>query len=241
MFDSAKDGAMKTVLGHGRTLSTRWWLCALGVLSMSPLELVAQSENRDRTPQHLPFHNARHDGPLGSAPARPSTATRRAIAVEDAQTPEPSSRKRQTSTPLPKPSSRSTSSKPVVGIEALSTVAASLAMVIGAFLLLVIALRRGNSRHQKSLPSEVFEVLGRKAVNHKTQLQLLRIGSKLVLVSVTSDGMETVSEIDQPAEVDRIAGLCRQKHAGSITRSFAEILGGAATSPEELTARRRRR
>ena len=53
---------------------------------------------------------------------------------------------------------------------------------------------------------------GRAPLAGRQHVHLLRCGSKLLLVSVTPGGAETLTEVTDPAEVDRLAGLCRQAH-----------------------------
>jgi hypothetical protein len=45
-----------------------------------------------------------------------------------------------------------------------------------------------------------------------------------LLVSVTPAGAETLTEITDPAEVDRLAGLCRGAHPSSATAAFRHVL-----------------
>jgi len=74
-----------------------------------------------------------------------------------------------------------------------------------------------------ALPAEVVEPLGRTAVGARLQLQLLRCGNKLLLVSVTPAGVETLTEITDPDEVNHLAGLCRQARPGSASATFRQL------------------
>jgi hypothetical protein len=56
-------------------------------------------------------------------------------------------------------------------------------------------------------------------------MHLVRIGRKLLLISVTPTGAETLTEIADPQEVDHLAGLCQQNQPGSITQTFRSLLG----------------
>jgi hypothetical protein len=65
---------------------------------------------------------------------------------------------------------------------------------------------------------------------------LLRCGQKLLLVSLTPAGAETLTEVTDPQEVDRLAGLCRQAHPQSATAAFRQVFQqfaspGAARTP----------
>jgi flagellar biogenesis protein FliO len=102
-------------------------------------------------------------------------------------------------------------------------VAGSLAVVLGLFLLVAWAMRRAAPRGSALLPSEVFEVLGRAHLAGRQQAHLLRCGRKLLLVSVTPAGVETLTEVTEPLEVDRLAGLCRQAQPHGATAAFRQI------------------
>jgi hypothetical protein len=54
-------------------------------------------------------------------------------------------------------------------------------------------------------------------------MHLVRFGHKLLLVSVTAGGAETLSEIIEPAEVDRLAGICQQAQPNSATHAFRQV------------------
>jgi flagellar protein FliO/FliZ len=107
------------------------------------------------------------------------------------------------------------------------TVLGSLGVVLGLFFVTMWLFRGGASKAGQILPVEVVEPLGRTAVAKGQQLQLIRFGRKLVLVSHSSAaGIETISEITDPVEVDRIAGLCQGKSPLSSTRAFQSVLDG---------------
>jgi len=128
--------------------------------------------------------------------------------------------------PLPPRGSNDNAARPNAsgGLPSALSVGSSLAVVLGLFLLLAWALRRAAPGESAVLPAEVVEVLGRKVVAQRQQLQLLRCGRKLLLIVVTPDGAETLTEITDPLEVERLAGLCRQGQSGSATTAFRHVL-----------------
>ena len=109
------------------------------------------------------------------------------------------------------------------GLPSAVTVIGSLAVVLGIFLLVAWGMRRVSPAAMTALPGEVFEVLGRAPMANRQQAHLLRCGRKLLLVSVTATGTETLTEIVDPVEVDRLAGLCRQTQPGSATEAFRQV------------------
>ncbi len=113
--------------------------------------------------------------------------------------------------------------KPASSMTAVISVASSLGVVLGIFLLMTWLMRRARPQSMAKLPSEAFEVLGRAPLVGRQQAQLLRCGNKLVLISVSPTGVDAIAEIEDPAEVDRISGICRSSHTGSSTAAFKQV------------------
>lgn len=111
------------------------------------------------------------------------------------------------------------------GLQSIGTVGGSLAVVLGIFFLIAWVLRRASPNGFATLPAEAFEVLGRAALANRQQVHLLRCGNKLLLVSVTATGMETLTEITDPAEVDRLANLCRQTRSKGAATALRRVFG----------------
>jgi len=109
------------------------------------------------------------------------------------------------------------------GLPSMVTVAGSLGVVLGIFFLVAWGMRRAAPIGATLLPGEVFEILGRAPMAGRQQVYLLRCGVKLVLVSVTPAGAETLTEITEAAEVDRLAGLCQQARPNSATAVFRQV------------------
>jgi hypothetical protein len=51
------------------------------------------------------------------------------------------------------------------------------------------------------------------------------LGHKLLLLSITPAGVETITEVTDPVEVDRLLGICEQRSPHSSTTAFRQILG----------------
>ena len=129
---------------------------------------------------------------------------------------------------LPQSVGKETSGSNNSGTQSLVTILGSLGVVLGLFFVTIWVFRGNTSKGVQTLPSEVLEPLGRTAVVKGQQLQLLRFGSKLVLVSVSPDGLHAISEITDPLEVDRIAGLCLRSGHLSSTQAFRNVLDSFA-------------
>ncbi len=114
----------------------------------------------------------------------------------------------------------------------LSVVLSSLAIVLGLFFGVVWLARRTMPKASQSLPKEVLEILGRAPLTARQTVQLVRVGSRLLLLSVTSEGARTLAEISDPQEVEHLAGLCQQNQPVSISASFRQVLHQLGSQPE---------
>lgn len=119
-------------------------------------------------------------------------------------------------------------------LASLGTAIGSLAVVLALFGAGAWALRRAMPAGPASLPHEVAEVLGRCPLGGRHQGHLLRCGNKIVLVYFSTAGAETLTEITDPVEVDRLAGICRAAHPKSSTAGFRNLL--AQFSREKTTS-----
>lgn len=127
------------------------------------------------------------------------------------------------------------------------TVSSSLAIVLGLFFACVCLARRGTRGAMAQLPEGVVEVLGKSSLAGRQQLYLVRLGNKLLLLCVSAGGTETLAEISDAMEIDRIVGLCRQKQPGSVSSTFRQVLNRLSQSagkdsnqpPHYLTGRPR--
>jgi flagellar biogenesis protein FliO len=104
------------------------------------------------------------------------------------------------------------------------SVLSSLGLVIALIVASAWLYRKAAPKITGALPKQVVQVLGRTPLAPRQQLVLLRLGSKLVLVSNLHGEVRTISEITDPLEVDRLAGLCEAAQPGSISESFRSVL-----------------
>jgi flagellar biogenesis protein FliO len=169
--------------------------------------------------------------PMDDRPSpTPQTAERgRGSASPDfGETPPSPSHGRNGPIPLDPPSRANRSNIPSAelsktGWKSAATVGGSLAVVLGLFFVVAWLMRRAAPGAPAVLPSEVFEVLGRAALAGRQQVHLIRLGGKLVLLSVSPTGIETLSEVTEADEVQRLVGLCRHNHPSSATAVFRRV------------------
>jgi flagellar protein FliO/FliZ len=116
---------------------------------------------------------------------------------------------------------------------ALATVGGSLAAVLGLFLIAIWCTRRFAPAGTNALPKEAVELLGRAPLAGRQQMQLVRVGNKLLLVALSPVGAETLTEITEPAEIEQLLALCRRGRPGTSSTLFREALAQLATEPAE--------
>lgn len=111
------------------------------------------------------------------------------------------------------------------------TVIGALAFVVALILLLSRFFRKHAPLFQQTLPAEALEILGRRFVDQRQTILLVRIGSRILVVGSSTNGLQPLGELSDPVEVDLIAGLCRrdasQRGLGS---SFLRLLQGQTGS-----------
>lgn len=98
-----------------------------------------------------------------------------------------------------------------------------LAVVIGLVLLAAKVARKNLPAAHKTLPPEVVQVLGRKALDYRHTVHLVRFGSRLLMVGTSQEGMSTLSEITDPVEIDYLSGLCKPSDPTSVAQSFTQL------------------
>jgi len=113
--------------------------------------------------------------------------------------------------------------RPMSAASSLFTGLASLAVVLGLFFAVAWAMRRGMPAGTAALPRQAVEVLGRTTLAGRQYAHLVRCGNKILLVYLAPGVAKTLTEITDPAEVDRLAGICRQEQPTNANASLRRI------------------
>ncbi len=103
------------------------------------------------------------------------------------------------------------------------TTLASLTAVLALVYLTAKVLRKGMPAAQRTLPVEVVQVLGRKPLDYRNTIHLVRCGSRLLILGSSQAGLTPLSEISDPVEVDYLAGLCKPSELGSVADTFNQL------------------
>jgi flagellar biogenesis protein FliO len=114
---------------------------------------------------------------------------------------------------------------------ALVSVGGSLCAVVGVFLVVVWCTRRFAPPGTSALPKEAVESLGRASLTARQQMQLIRVGNKLLLVALSPTGVEPLTEITDATEVEHLLALCRRGQKGSSTEIFRQTLAQLGDEP----------
>ena len=112
-----------------------------------------------------------------------------------------------------------------------ASIAASLLVVIGLFLIFAWVGKKNMKPGTGKLSKEIIQVLGKSQLSGKQQLELVRVGQKLLLLCVTATSVETLTEITDPMEVERLLTIVRQDSPGSMTSTFQEVLTQLGQKP----------
>jgi flagellar biogenesis protein FliO len=111
---------------------------------------------------------------------------------------------------------------------------ASLAAVLGMIVLGARLWKKHGPLGRPGLPGEALEVLGRRILDPRQSIYLVRLGSRILVLGATPAGLSTLSEITDPVEVDVLAGLCRppvEERPPGARQSFAALFSGHAAAP----------
>ncbi len=109
----------------------------------------------------------------------------------------------------------------------------SLAVVLSFFLLVAWLVKKSQPHSFIKLPGEVVQVMGRTPMAPRQQMYVVRFGSKLLLISHQPGQTQTLGEVTDPDEVQRLTGLCEASLPGSISNSFRDVLKQVTSGKSE--------
>lgn len=116
-------------------------------------------------------------------------------------------------------------------LKSLGTAGAGLAVVVGLFLVCAVLVKHSRGKANSVLPQEAVATLGRISLTAKHTAHLLQVGSKLVLVAISAEGIQKITEVTEPSEVDRLLGICMKSHKQSTTAEFQRVLQELSQEP----------
>ena len=120
-----------------------------------------------------------------------------------------------------------------IGTSDVKKMVGSLALVLGLYFAFVWVMRKLNLGGNAGLPSDVVEVLGQVPFGARRSLQLVRLGTKVLLLLNSPEGTQPLGEISNPDEVEHLVSLCRGKRkprskqpTHAVQQAVTQITGG---------------
>ena len=113
--------------------------------------------------------------------------------------------------------------------------------VLGFVIALILLAAKLFQRHAPNavtrIPTEAIEILGRRPVDQRQSIHLVRCGSRILVLGSSANGLTTLAEVTDPVEVDYLAGLCRQddKDVG-IIRTFRDMFQSSQSAGKSHSA-----
>jgi flagellar biogenesis protein FliO len=106
----------------------------------------------------------------------------------------------------------------------MATAIAALAFVVGVFLFVMSLVKRNLPRSMQLLPTDVASVLGRMPLTGKQFAHLIKLGDKLVLVSISPTRIDTITEVTDPNQVARLLAICIPDASPQVRQDYDQIL-----------------
>lgn len=91
----------------------------------------------------------------------------------------------------------------------LTTVLTSLSVVVLLMLGLAKLIAKRNPFVVRGAPRDAIDVIGRRTIDPRNTIYLVRVGAKVLLLGSSSNGLTSLSEITDPIEVATLSSLCR--------------------------------
>lgn len=146
------------------------------------------------------------DEPIPPLPPLPAQAAADAEVRPAAFEPGPASR---IDRPLPLTGQDAESSDDQAGASAIPQAGNwTLLSAIAAAFVVLAAFRLRPLRAARSLPADVFEVLGEGSFGGQHAVRVVRFGPRTLLVAVSSAGSQTLAELTDPEATQRIVAAC---------------------------------
>ncbi len=111
-----------------------------------------------------------------------------------------------------------------------------LALVLGVIAAMALLLRRFLPHQRLLTGSGAIEVVARTGLSSKQQLVLVKVGRRLVLLGVSAERINPLSEVVDPDEVAALMGTAAGDRPSSMRRAFADSFEREARTYAEPSA-----
>lgn len=109
--------------------------------------------------------------------------------------------------------------------------AAMVTLVLSVSLLVMFVFRIRPGPRRAGLPEDVVAVLGQIPFGPNQSLRLVRLASKILLITTSPAGSQTLGEISDPEEVLQIESLCQRGKFDAIGHTLRRRARGTGTGP----------
>ncbi len=97
-------------------------------------------------------------------------------------------------------------------IPSMFTVLLYVAVICAFFVLVIWLIKKYVPGHRQLFSHPALEILGRTPIDQRRFVSLVRVGRRILVIGVTPDAINSLSEIDDGAEVAEILDLARPKN-----------------------------
>ncbi len=110
----------------------------------------------------------------------------------------------------------------------------ALVVVISLILVAAKLFKKHHPMAAMNLPREVMEVLGKRPLDARQTIHFVRCGSRILILGSSPAGLEMLSEVLDPVEVDLITGMCRERtQAGRSSSAFRNLFQSTQKKSEQ--------
>ena len=84
------------------------------------------------------------------------------------------------------------------------------------------------------LPTEAVDVLGRRVVDPRTSIYMIKVGSRMILLGSSPGGLSSLAEITDPIEVASLANICAasQRSGPDAVKWLSKLWAGRTNAVE---------
>lgn len=115
------------------------------------------------------------------------------------------------------------------------TTLGALGLILMIFLGLVQMWKKRSPQSFQKLPEDAWQELGSTRLDHRYQVRLIRVGSRILVLGQSDTNLQTLSEISAPEEVANLVAHCGRKpeqEQKSRFHSLYEQFRSRTDSPE---------
>ena len=110
----------------------------------------------------------------------------------------------------------------------LVTTFGGLCIVLGLLMGFVWLVKRNGAMQPGPQHAPLVEVLGSYRIGPRNEVSVVRFGSKLLAVSVSANGTETLAELDDPQEVSHLIELCGSTNPATVPWRLRQAIDNLA-------------